>query len=178
MAYLGLGSNQRSCAGGPAETVAAAISRLSDLGEIQSVSSFYETAPVGFQDQPAFTNAALLLRTRLDPAALLDQLLSIEREFGRDRTATTPKGPRSLDLDILMMDDLVLNSSSLTIPHPALADRRFVLTPLSEIAPQLVHPLLSCTMEELLSRLPDEGENRQAAVRVAPGSFSSSMQKG
>jgi 2-amino-4-hydroxy-6-hydroxymethyldihydropteridine diphosphokinase len=166
-AYIGLGSNQASSAGDPVATVVAAIARLAALGQVEAVSSLYSTEPVGYLDQPPFINAVVTLRSPLAPAKLLLELLNIEREFGRDRGVTVPKGPRTLDLDLLMMDDLVLNTPPLTLPHPALAQRRFVLAPLAEIAPRAVHPLLALTVTELLALLPDTGENRQSAVRLS-----------
>jgi 2-amino-4-hydroxy-6-hydroxymethyldihydropteridine diphosphokinase len=95
MAYIGLGSNQASSAGDPAATVVAAIGRLASLGEVEAVSSLYSTEPVGYLDQPPFINAVVTLRSPLAPAKLLLELLNIEREYGRDRSATVPKGPRT-----------------------------------------------------------------------------------
>jgi 2-amino-4-hydroxy-6-hydroxymethyldihydropteridine diphosphokinase len=176
-AYLGLGSNQASHAGDPEATVSAAVDRLASHVEVKAVSSLYWTEPVGYHDQPPFINAVLALRTHLAPAALLDALLGIEREFGRDRSATLPKGPRSLDLDVLMMDDLVLDTPPLTIPHPALAQRRFVLAPLAEIAASVVHPLLGRTIGQLLADLPDQGENRRTGVQILSRSLTLPVEK-
>ena len=160
-AYIALGSNL----GDREETLAAATDRLGRLGRVEARSSLYETEPVGFHDQPAFLNAVLALETKLEPLPLLHALLAIERELGRDRSQGVLNGPRTLDLDLLLMGDPVVAGEELTLPHPALARRRFVLAPLAEIAPQLRHPQRNQTMAELLALLPDEGENRVSAVR-------------
>ena len=107
IAHVALGSNLASPVGGPAATVEAAMERLSGLGVVAARSSLYETEAVGEVDQPAFVNAVVTLRTLLDPHSLLQGLLRLEREFGRDRGVTAPKGPRTLDLDILLMGELV-----------------------------------------------------------------------
>jgi 2-amino-4-hydroxy-6-hydroxymethyldihydropteridine diphosphokinase len=164
-AYIGLGSNQASIAGSPEETIRAALRALAEYAELEASSSLYETAPVGFAGQPAFVNAAAAVRTENSPQEILQKLLEIERSFGRDRASTPPKGPRTLDLDLLLVDDLIVNTQTLTLPHPALAERRFVLAPLAEIAPQVEHPLLRKTMLALLQVLPDAGENGTASVR-------------
>jgi 2-amino-4-hydroxy-6-hydroxymethyldihydropteridine diphosphokinase len=160
-AYIALGSNL----GNREETLAAATNRLGRLGRVQACSSLYETEPVGFHNQPAFLNAVLALETKLEPLPLLHALLTIEKELGRDRSQGVVNGPRTLDLDLLLMGDLLLEGKELTLPHPALVRRRFVLAPLAEIAPHLRHPQRNQTIAELLARLPDDGENRVSAVR-------------
>ena len=165
LATIGLGANLRSAAGPPQRTIEAAIADMALAGRVVARSSLYRTEPVGYEDQPPFVNAVLQLDTELDPQPLLDFLLATERRYGRERSLDLPKGPRTLDLDLLLMDDMVLHLPGLVIPHPALAERRFVLAPLAEIAPELRHPLLGASMAELLARLPDEDANRRGAVR-------------
>jgi 2-amino-4-hydroxy-6-hydroxymethyldihydropteridine diphosphokinase len=160
IAYIALGSNLAD----RRAMLATGVHCLERLGSIVARSSLYETEPVGFRDQAAFLNAVIALRTQLEPPQLLHALLAIERELGRDRTQGVPKGPRTLDLDLLLMGDTVTGEAELTLPHPALASRRFVLAPLAEIAPALQHPIHQRTIAELLALLPDEGENRISAV--------------
>lgn len=163
--YIGLGSNLPSRIGSPRETVLAAMRALGNLGTVSAQSSLYETVPVDYTDQPRFVNATACLETDLEPEPLLDGLLKLERRFGRDRAKSIPKGPRSLDLDLLLFDDAVIRSSRLTVPHPEMEGRRFVMVPLAEIAPGLRHPVLGTTIEELLAALPEEDVNQTQAVR-------------
>lgn len=122
-------------------------------GKILAQSSVYETEAWGKTDQPAFLNQALQIETDLSPDALMQALLDIETAMGRTRTIKM--GPRIIDLDILLIDDLIQTSALLTIPHPALTLRKFALLPLAEIAPLLMHPLEKKSILELLEICPD-----------------------
>lgn len=147
-AYLSLGSNLGDRAG----NLRTAIEHLGKLGTVVAVSSFYETEPVEVTDQPWFLNCAVALATEKMPRELLGGILDIEREMGRRRIQK--KGPRNIDLDILLFGDSVIESEGLTIPHPAMLERRFVLEPLAEIAPDVRHPVINKTIRELRDALP------------------------
>jgi 2-amino-4-hydroxy-6-hydroxymethyldihydropteridine diphosphokinase len=147
--YLSLGSN----VGDREAQLRDAENRLAQLGRLIAVSSFYETEPVEFTRQPWFLNCAVAIETSSTPEDLMASILRIEEEMGRRRLQN--KGPRSIDIDILLFADAIVQSSELTIPHPAMHQRRFVLEPLAEIAPQALHPMSKKTIHELLDELPD-----------------------
>jgi 2-amino-4-hydroxy-6-hydroxymethyldihydropteridine diphosphokinase len=143
--YLLIGGNM----GDRMANLAQAIHLINqEIGPIQLTSSIYETAAWGNTNQPDFLNQALMLETSLDAETLMHQLLNIEIGMGRKRDI--PMGPRTIDLDIIYFNDLVIENELITIPHPKIAERRFVLIPLSEIAPKFLHPVLNKTNEALL----------------------------
>jgi 2-amino-4-hydroxy-6-hydroxymethyldihydropteridine diphosphokinase len=162
-----MGGNLASCAGEPEATLAAAALRLESLGRVTARSSLYSTEPVGFAAQPRFVNAVAALETDLPARELLEGLMAIEQEFGRDRSAGIANGPRTLDLDLLLLGELEIVEPDLEIPHPRLAERAFVLTPLAEIAPDAVVPGLGMSVGQLLGRLREGGQGEpDAVVRV------------
>jgi 2-amino-4-hydroxy-6-hydroxymethyldihydropteridine diphosphokinase len=148
-AYVGLGANL----GNRARTIRAALERLGRLPgvEVIAVSSLRETDPVGLEEQPRFLNGAAALETELPPRALLDALLAVERDLGRTREG--PRfGPRTIDLDLLLYEDRIVDEPGLTVPHPRLHERRFALEPLAELDPGLFVPGWG-SLEALLSKL-------------------------
>src|SRR6476646_4637615 len=160
-AYVGMGSNLGDRAG----YLLLAVSGMLDAGlDVIRLSSIYETAPVENEDQPAFLNLVAELRgsTLPRPEQLLARLLRIEYALGRTRDV--PRGPRTIDLDLLIYKDERVNTEFLTLPHPRLHLRRFVLVPLNELVPNLSHPLLKTTIRELLQRSNDEA----SVVRWTP----------
>ncbi len=160
IAYLSLGSNL----GDRSANLRQAIHQLNGWGEVKAISSFYETEPVEvLQEQPSFLNCAVALETGLRPEELLNGILTLEQAMGRRRSE--PRAPREIDIDIVFWGNLVLNLPNLKVPHPAMQHRRFVLEPLAEIAPDLLHPVLKRSVSELLSVLSDEA----GAVRKYQG---------
>ena len=167
-----MGGNLASWAGAAEATLTAAAQRLESLGRVTCRSSLYSTEPVGFAGQPRFVNAVVELETDLAPRELLDGLLRIEQEFGRDRAASFANGPRTLDLDILLMGGLTVSEPGLEIPHPRLAERAFVLVPLCEIAPQFIDVSRQRTVAQLLhSLLPDTESTTHAVVPIEDGGW-------
>ena len=146
-AYIALGANL----GDRLASLKAAAEALHrpGIGEVWRVSSVYESAPMYVTEQPAFLNAVLLLRSGLDPRELLATLLRVEVSLGRDRHGGHRFGPRALDLDLLLFDEVVCVSPELELPHPRMLERRFVLAPLVEIAPEVRHPITKRSAREL-----------------------------
>ena len=146
-AYLSLGSN----VGERRANLERALAQLAELGEVKAVSSFYETEPVERTDQPWFLNCVVALETELMPKQLLARLLAIEKSMGRKRAPG--KGPRGIDIDIVLFGSSVVDTPGLTVPHPAMHARRFVLEPLAEIAPEVRHPVFKRTVREMRDAL-------------------------
>jgi 2-amino-4-hydroxy-6-hydroxymethyldihydropteridine diphosphokinase len=153
LAAVGLGSNLSSRFGDPADNLREALRHLEGLGRVTAASTFHATDPVGYIDQPRFLNAAALLTTELSPQALLRGLLAIEHTMGRNRSVAPLKGPRVIDLDLLLYDEVVCRTPDLVLPHPAMHERRFVLAPLAEIAPKMQHPTVQRSIGEMLAAM-------------------------
>ena len=134
-----------------------------ELGTILKCSQVYETAPWGFETDDLFWNQVLLVETQFSPVEVLERIAKIEAVFGRKRTGEGYTS-REMDIDILYFDDLILETESLTIPHPLLYKRLFVLVPLAEIAPDFVHPVLKLTSVEMLSGCTDKSEVRKVEL--------------
>ncbi len=154
MVYLGLGSN----IGDRDANLSAALRALAAVVTIEHVSSVYDTAPMLYTNQPRFHNLVCQATTSLTPGALLHAAKEIERQLGR--TSGPRYGPRVIDIDLLLYGRLIVNTPALTIPHPRIAERAFVLAPLAELAPTLTHPVLGETMVELLRRVPESDVER------------------
>jgi 2-amino-4-hydroxy-6-hydroxymethyldihydropteridine diphosphokinase len=160
LAYLSLGSNL----GDRAKNLRDCMERLGELGEVSKVSSFYETEPMEVREQPWFLNCAVELKTDLSPQDLLAGIRDIEALLGRERRIG--KGPRTIDIDILLLGDLVMDAPDLQVPHPTMHERRFVLAPLAEIAPEILHPRKEKSAAVLLSELSaDAGRVRRLGVK-------------
>jgi 2-amino-4-hydroxy-6-hydroxymethyldihydropteridine diphosphokinase len=162
LVYLSLGSNL----GDPVANLNAAIAGLRALGDVVAVSSFYETEPVELTAQPWFSNCAIKLDTEKMPKQLMSGILDLEKEMGRRRQQN--KGPRIIDIDILLFGSSIIETKGLTIPHPAMHQRRFVLEPLAEIAPEIRHPGFKRTVRELRDALPPGQQVRRIFKTEGP----------
>jgi 2-amino-4-hydroxy-6-hydroxymethyldihydropteridine diphosphokinase len=162
--YIGLGSNLGDKVANLREALRLLAGARGSKVKLLAVSSLYRTEPVGNPDQDWFLNAAAHIKTQLSPRELLNRLLAIEHKLGRVRTVRN--GPRSIDLDILLWDHLVVNEDNLVIPHPRMHERLFVLDPLAELAPDLRHPILGKTVAECRAELALRTGNEAGVLRM------------
>ncbi len=160
--FLGIGSN----IGDASANCVAAVKGISDVDGVRALrcSSLYKTQPVGFEEQDWFVNGVVEIRTMLDPRALMDAMQGVEKKMGRHRGEKW--GPRIIDIDILLYDQLVLDEKDLVIPHAELHKRRFVLVPLNEIAPCAIHPAFGISAHGLLDRLQDNNTVELNSERI------------
>ncbi|MCX8044460.1 MAG: 2-amino-4-hydroxy-6-hydroxymethyldihydropteridine diphosphokinase [Desulfobacterota bacterium] len=158
--YIGIGTN----VGNRSEYLTTAIRELNAVVNIHACSSVYETEPLGYTNQPWFLNMVVKAYTDKAPHRLLRELKAIELSMGRK--PTLPNGPRCIDLDLLLFDDILLHDKDLTLPHPRIPERKFVLVPLCEIASDVVHPELRKTFRELLSALSNGAQVRLWAHKL------------
>lgn len=178
LAYLGLGADL----GDRQRNLCHAISRLQDHAEIEfdparDIASLYETSPIdGPPDQGYFLNTALRIRTWLDPVSLLETCLAVERALGRVRRERN--SPRTVDIDVLLYDGLVRSDERLTLPHPRLHRRLFVLEPLAELDPGLVHPVSRCTIADLLRRCREAGDSGTVVRLCGPEWLAAALSHG
>jgi 2-amino-4-hydroxy-6-hydroxymethyldihydropteridine diphosphokinase len=149
--YLALGANLGNRQG----NLLQAIQSIRTFARVEKISSLYETTPVGYLDQPDFLNMAIQISTQLNPRGLIRSLKQIEKQIGRKTSFRN--APRPIDIDILLYDDHIIETEKLSIPHPRMSERAFVLAPLAEIAPQAIHPVLKLTISELLERVDRSG---------------------
>jgi 2-amino-4-hydroxy-6-hydroxymethyldihydropteridine diphosphokinase len=162
--YLSLGSNM----GDRAVNIARAVACLRERSlKVVQQSSLYETEPVDFLDQEWFLNCVIQIETELKPEELMRVLLEVERALGRERRI--PKGPRVIDIDILLYGAELVRTPELKIPHPRMIERRFVLVPLAEIAPEVWHPVFKKAIAELLALTPDQSEVRRYGPEADAG---------
>jgi 2-amino-4-hydroxy-6-hydroxymethyldihydropteridine diphosphokinase len=157
VAFVSLGSNLGDKMG----NCRRGLEKLFESGytELLEISGFYRTAPVDFEDQDWFVNAVVKVATRLDPFSLLKELLAIETTLGRRRQDAVRFGPRTLDMDLILYDAQRIESEALVVPHPRMHKRRFVLEPICDIEPELLHPVLKKTVRQLLAD-PDVGRQK------------------
>ncbi len=158
--FLGLGSNL----GDRVSYISNAVREISEIDAIRSVSSLYETEPVGYKNQPGFLNLVIEIETALKPPELLKQLQAIEKRVGRTNQAHLR--PREIDIDILLYEKLVYENHDLIVPHPELQNRRFVLEPLCEISSDVIHPTLHESIGSLLNRCPDTSQVVRSPVSL------------